>query len=52
MLSTLAGSTLGVWVSHGEGRFQLPYEEDKYQRSGKICLRKPIRQIRTVLIIT
>lgn len=31
MLSTLAGSTLGVWVSHGEGRFQLPYTEDKYR---------------------
>ncbi len=31
MLSTLAGSTLGVWVSHGEGKFQLPYEESKYQ---------------------
>ena len=31
MLSSLAGSTLGVWVSHGEGRFQLPYTEDKYQ---------------------
>ncbi|MFC4210977.1 phosphoribosylformylglycinamidine synthase [Pedobacter lithocola] len=30
MLSTLAGSTLGVWVSHGEGRFSLPYSEDKY----------------------
>jgi phosphoribosylformylglycinamidine synthase len=30
MLSTLAGSTLGVWVSHGEGRFQLPYTEDQY----------------------
>ena len=30
MLSTLAGSTLGVWVSHGEGRFQLPYSEDQY----------------------
>ncbi|MEJ5995188.1 phosphoribosylformylglycinamidine synthase [Pedobacter sp. Du54] len=30
MLSTLAGSTLGVWVSHGEGRFKLPYTEDKY----------------------
>ncbi|TDE14660.1 phosphoribosylformylglycinamidine synthase [Dyadobacter psychrotolerans] len=30
MLSSLAGSTLGVWVSHGEGRFQLPYEENKY----------------------
>ncbi|TDG36985.1 phosphoribosylformylglycinamidine synthase [Pedobacter changchengzhani] len=31
MLSTLAGSTLGVWVSHGEGRFSLPYTEDKYK---------------------
>jgi len=30
MLSTLAGSTLGVWISHGEGRFNLPYTEDKY----------------------
>lgn len=30
MLSSLAGSTLGVWVSHGEGRFSLPYTEDKY----------------------
>lgn len=30
MLSSLAGSTLGVWVSHGEGKFQLPYSEDKY----------------------
>jgi phosphoribosylformylglycinamidine synthase len=31
MLSTLAGSMLGVWVSHGEGRFQLPYSEDQYK---------------------
>ncbi|MCE7042448.1 phosphoribosylformylglycinamidine synthase [Dyadobacter sp. CY312] len=31
MLSTLAGSTMGVWVSHGEGRFQLPYAEDRYK---------------------
>lgn len=30
MLSTLAGSTLGVWVSHGEGRFEFPYSEDQY----------------------
>ncbi len=30
MLSSLAGSTLGVWVSHGEGKFDLPYEENKY----------------------
>lgn len=30
MLSTLAGSTLGVWISHGEGKFELPYEESQY----------------------
>ncbi|TBX65799.1 phosphoribosylformylglycinamidine synthase [Flavobacterium silvisoli] len=30
MLKTLAGTTLGVWVSHGEGKFQLPYEEHQY----------------------
>ncbi|MFD0836997.1 phosphoribosylformylglycinamidine synthase [Mariniflexile aquimaris] len=31
MLSTLEGATLGVWISHGEGKFKLPYAEDKYQ---------------------
>ncbi|GAA4950917.1 phosphoribosylformylglycinamidine synthase [Algibacter agarivorans] len=30
MLSTLAGTTLGVWISHGEGKFSLPYSEDNY----------------------
>ncbi|WP_395632832.1 phosphoribosylformylglycinamidine synthase [Flavobacterium sp.] len=30
MLQTLVGTTLGVWVSHGEGKFHLPYEESKY----------------------
>jgi phosphoribosylformylglycinamidine synthase len=30
MLSTLEGSTLGVWVSNGEGKFELPYPENKY----------------------
>ena len=30
MLSTMAGTTLGVWISHGEGKFKLPYKEDKY----------------------
>jgi phosphoribosylformylglycinamidine synthase len=30
MLKTLAGTTLGVWVSHGEGKFKLPYEESQY----------------------
>lgn len=35
MLSTLEGATLGVWVSHGEGKFNLPYSEDKYNIVGK-----------------
>jgi phosphoribosylformylglycinamidine synthase len=30
MLSSLAGTTLGVWVSHGEGKFKLPYDESQY----------------------
>ena len=30
MLSSLAGSTLGVWVSNGEGKFSLPYKEENY----------------------
>ncbi|TDS17366.1 phosphoribosylformylglycinamidine synthase [Sphingobacterium paludis] len=30
MLSTLAGTTLGVWISHGEGKFNLPHTEDQY----------------------
>ncbi|MCX2678448.1 phosphoribosylformylglycinamidine synthase [Galbibacter sp. EGI 63066] len=30
MLSSLAGSKLGIWVSHGEGKFSFPYEENKY----------------------
>jgi phosphoribosylformylglycinamidine synthase len=30
MLHTLSGSTLGVWVSHGEGKFILPKPEMDY----------------------
>jgi phosphoribosylformylglycinamidine synthase len=30
MLKSLSGSRLGIWVAHGEGRFQLPYDEGKY----------------------
>ncbi|HZJ34992.1 MAG TPA: phosphoribosylformylglycinamidine synthase subunit PurQ, partial [Gillisia sp.] len=30
MLSNLAGSKLGIWAAHGEGKFSFPYEEDKY----------------------
>ena len=30
MLSSMEGATLGVWISHGEGRFRLPMEESQY----------------------
>ncbi|UJH69235.1 phosphoribosylformylglycinamidine synthase [Allomuricauda sp. SCSIO 65647] len=30
MLSSLAGSTLGVWISNGEGKFSLPLSEENY----------------------
>jgi phosphoribosylformylglycinamidine synthase len=30
MLHTLAGSRLGIWVAHGEGKFRLPLAETDY----------------------
>lgn len=30
MLSSLEGATLGIWISHGEGRFLLPETENQY----------------------
>lgn len=30
MFGSLSGSKIGVWVAHGEGKFSLPYEADKY----------------------
>jgi len=30
MLHSLEGTNLGVWVSHGEGKFKFPYSEDRY----------------------
>ncbi len=30
MLKTLAGSRLGIWVAHGEGKFELPMQESDY----------------------
>ena len=35
MLSSLEGATLGVWISHGEGKFNFPYSEDRYNIVGK-----------------
>ncbi|MDR0863620.1 MAG: phosphoribosylformylglycinamidine synthase [Candidatus Symbiothrix sp.] len=30
MFGSLAGSKLGIWVAHGEGKFSLPLKEKKY----------------------
>lgn len=30
MLKSLEGMKLGVWVAHGEGKFELPYKEENY----------------------
>jgi len=35
MLSSLEGATLGVWISHGEGKFKLPNPENQYNIVGK-----------------
>ncbi|MGQ1890482.1 phosphoribosylformylglycinamidine synthase [Thermophagus sp. OGC60D27] len=35
MLKSLAGSKIGVWVAHGEGKFCLPMEENAYHIPGK-----------------
>ena len=35
MLSPLAGSTLGIWVAHGEGRFRLAGPEKNYHIAAK-----------------
>lgn len=30
MFGSLSGAKLGVWVAHGEGKFEFPYEEKEY----------------------
>lgn len=35
MLSSLEGAELGVWISHGEGKFNLPLAEKDYNIVGK-----------------
>ena len=35
MLSSLAGSTLGIWAAHGEGKFNFPKTEENYSIVGK-----------------
>ncbi len=34
MLSTLAGSKLGIWAAHGEGKFSFPYGKEQYNIVG------------------
>ena len=34
MLGSLAGSKLGVWISHGEGKFKMPLSKDQYHIVG------------------
>lgn len=35
MFKSLSGSKLGIWVAHGEGRFELPGEASKYNITAK-----------------
>lgn len=35
MFKSLSGSNLGIWVAHGEGKFDLPYAESEYKIVGK-----------------
>lgn len=30
MFGSLSGSKLGIWVAHGEGKFELPYAKERY----------------------
>ncbi len=40
MLSSLAGSTLGIWSAHGEGKFSLPMAESHYDIVAKYAYDK------------
>jgi len=40
MLGTLAGSRLGIWIAHGEGKFMLPGEENDYHIPMKYSYRE------------
>jgi phosphoribosylformylglycinamidine synthase len=37
MFKSMAGSRLGIWVAHTEGRFSFPYEENRYHIPIKYC---------------
>ena len=34
MLKSLAGTRLGIWIAHGEGKYRLPLEEGEYHIPG------------------
>jgi phosphoribosylformylglycinamidine synthase len=34
MLGSLAGTRLGIWIAHGEGKFHLPMAQDQYHVTG------------------
>lgn len=34
MLQSLAGTRLGIWIAHGEGKYRLPLPEDQYHIPG------------------
>jgi phosphoribosylformylglycinamidine synthase len=34
MLKSMAGTRLGIWIAHGEGKFQLPFDENQYHIPG------------------
>jgi phosphoribosylformylglycinamidine synthase len=40
MLKSLAGTRLGIWVAHGEGKFNFPYEESRYNIPAKFSYGK------------
>ena len=50
MLSSLAGSTLGVWISHGEGKFNLPEVKKTITLLPNMVM-TAIHQIQMVLIL-
>jgi len=37
MLKSLAGNKLGIWVAHGEGKFEMPKVESEYAIPVKYC---------------
>lgn len=40
LFHSLAGSRLGIWSAHGEGKFSFPYQENNYNIIGKYGYKK------------